>query len=466
MKVLICGGGISGLIGGIVMARNPNISVEIYEAAPEFLPIGAGIGIWIRVWDLLAKLGLSDDLRSKTASATTPDPIDALIFRKSDQPEGVEFYTLVTNGPFITFHRHDFQQTLIQHLPSSCKMHHSKRLSTYTSLPNGKIRAYFEDGTQVTCDLLIGADGIRSTVRDTMLREKAAKHADVGNFEDAYQTLVANQPLWSGTMCYRGLIPMEKVKADIEKGNLTLEECHIQHMGKNANLIVYPIANGSMINFAAFYHQPDKVGSVFEGPWVQNVPKEELQAAYAGWEPSVQKWMKFIENPSRWAIHTIRPLDTYVADGVALIGDAAHAMVPHQGSGAGQGIEDAYFIATLLSNPAVTVRDIPKVLAVYDAVRRPFALDVCRRSHLNGSYYTMNNPDFKYRLAETQAGTPEQEKILKELGVAIKNNWEWAWTVPFDDNMEAGLVMLKRMMNNVGEQSAVVQDNGFVSAVL
>jgi hypothetical protein len=58
------------------------------------------------------------------------------------------------------------------------------------------------------------------------------------------------------------------------------------------NLIVYPVANGTMINFAAFYHQPDKVGTVFEGPWVAHVSKEELQTAYAGWEPSVQAWLQ------------------------------------------------------------------------------------------------------------------------------------------------------------------------------
>ncbi|KAJ2921301.1 hypothetical protein H1R20_g15789, partial [Candolleomyces eurysporus] len=455
IKVAVCGGGISGLAFAIAVGKNPNVSVDIYEAAPEFLPIGAGIGVWIRVWDLLAKMGLADDLKDKTASATTPDPIDALIFRKSDQPEGAEFYKLVTNGPFITFHRHDFQQTMINHLPDTCKMHHSKRLSTYTTLPNGRIRATFDDGTQIICDLLIGADGIKSVVRDNLLRQKAAEHAAMGNHEAAYKCLVSNQPHWSGTMAYRALIPMEKVKADIAKGKLTLEECHIQHMGRNANLIIYPVANGTMINFAAFYHQPDKVGTVFEGPWVAHVSKEELQAAYAGWEPSVQAWLQFIDAPSRWAIHTIEPLDSYTADGVALVGDAAHAMVPHQGSGAGQGIEDAYFLATLLSNPSVTVRDIPKVLSVYDAVRRPFAVEVCRRSHLNGSFYTMNHPEFKTRIAKCTSQA-EQEQVLKQLGEAVKNNWEWAWSSSFNDCMEAGVVMLKRLMTSPSDVTQAV----------
>jgi salicylate hydroxylase len=68
------GAGISGLTFGLVVGQNPNVSVEIYEAAPEFLPIGAGIGVWLRVWNLLVKMGLGDVLKAKTASATTPDP--------------------------------------------------------------------------------------------------------------------------------------------------------------------------------------------------------------------------------------------------------------------------------------------------------------------------------------------------------------------------------------------------------
>ncbi|KAF6752054.1 salicylate 1-monooxygenase [Ephemerocybe angulata] len=447
IKVLVCGGGISGLAFAIAMGKSSNVSVEIYEAAPEFLSIGAGIGVWMRVWELLAKLGLADDLRKKTASATTPDPIEALIFRKSDQPEGVEFYKLVTNGPFITFHRHDFQQTLIEHLPKNCRMYHSKRLSTYTNLPDSRIRASFEDGTQVTCDLLIGADGLKSAVRDGLLRQRASKHAAAGNYEAAYRCLASNQPVWSGTMAYRALIPIEKVQKDLDKGNLTLEECHIQHVGKNANVIVYPVANGTMINFAAFYHQPSKVGTVFEGPWVSHAPKEELQAAYSNYESSVQAWLKFIDAPSRWAIHTIEKLETYIGDGVVLIGDSAHAMVPHQGSGAGQGIEDGVFLANLLSNPSVTVRDIPRVLAVYDAIRRPFALEVARRSHLNGSLYTMNHPEFKDRISRCSSKA-EQGVVLQQLGEALKNNWEWAWNSSFDDCMEAGAVMLKKAMTS------------------
>lgn len=207
-------------------------------------------------------------------------------------------------------------------------MYHSKRLVSYATLPDGQIRASFADGSRVTCDLLIGADGIKSVVRENMLQQRAATHAAAGRYEAAYRCLLSNQPVWSGTMAYRALIPMEKVQKDIDKGDLSLEECHIQvctpplvalsglahrihtqHVGKNAvscsplssvdsliygsqNLIVYPVANGSMINFAAFYHQPSKVGTLFEGPWVSEGSKEELQAVYSNYESSVQTWVQ------------------------------------------------------------------------------------------------------------------------------------------------------------------------------
>lgn len=118
--------------------------------------------------------------------------------------------------------------------------------------------------------------------------------------------------------------------------------------------------------------------------------------------------------------------------------------------------QDGYFLATLLSIPSITRKDIPKVLHVYDSIRRPFASDVNRRSNLNGSYYTMNNPEFKYRLAEALPGTPEQEKVLHELAGAMKSNWEWAWTSSISDSVEMGVVTLKRLISgNAGMDSGV-----------
>lgn len=111
-------------------------------------------------------------------------------------------------------------------------------------------------------------------------------------------------------------------------------------------------------------------------------------------------------------------------------------------------LQDGVFLATLLSNPAVTAHDIPKVLTVYDAIRRPFATDVSRRSHLNGAFYTLNHPEYKHRFSGPVGSGVEQMQFLKEYGEALKRNWEWAWTTSFNDSMESGMVMLKKIMTS------------------
>lgn len=106
-----------GLTFALAAAQHSNISVEIYEAASQFSPIGAGIGIWPRVWEILMRLGL-EELAAKTSLQPTTDlgmsrrpviihsdtlmngPVTAFKFRKSDQPEGVEFFKLLTNGDY------------------------------------------------------------------------------------------------------------------------------------------------------------------------------------------------------------------------------------------------------------------------------------------------------------------------------------------------------------------------------
>lgn len=85
---------------------------------------------------------------------------------------------------------------------------------------------------------------------------------------------------------------------------------------------------------------------------------------------------------------------------------------------------------------------------MYDAIRRPFAVDVCRRSHLNGSFYTLNHPDYKHRFGSSFSGSRDQMQFLKEYGEVLKRGWEWAWTTSFNDSMEAGMVMLKKMMTS------------------
>jgi len=153
-----------------------------------------------------------------------------------------------------------------------------------------------------------------------------------------------------------------------------------------------------------------------------------MVSPFSHWEPEVQTLLSCADKPTRWAVHTVKPLQDFTSGRVALIGDAAHAMAPHQGSGAGQSIEDAYILATLLGHSRTTPDTIPNTLQVYNAVRQPYANQVAERSRLNGQYFT-----FRYNGVNfDQLSIDELWNQLQELGNAVTRNWEWTWTTTLD----------------------------------
>ena len=214
--------------------------------------MGAGIGVWPRTWKILCSLGLADDLRKiaivpptdePSASSTTPcdplishEPIEvAFHFRKGDQAQGIDFHTLVTPGRYIcstifdaqnlvelfheggmlAFHRADFHAVLLRHLSPRCRTYTRKRLASYhqsPSSPHNSVSLRFHDGTTATCDLLIGADGVKSTARRILVEELAAAARAKGRGDIARQCLEAGSPKWSGTLAYRAIIPSDKLR--------------------------------------------------------------------------------------------------------------------------------------------------------------------------------------------------------------------------------------------------------------
>ncbi|KAF8888036.1 hypothetical protein BD779DRAFT_1672449 [Infundibulicybe gibba] len=438
--VAICGGGIGGVAAAVALSRHPDIDVNIYEATSEFSEVGAGIGVWPRVWKLLTELGLDRDLAKITNTKPTYDKVDTFTFRKSDQAQGLDFYNLQTEGSFIRYHRADFLQVLVDHLPASCGISFSKRLKSYIQHSSGKIDLLFEDGTTAKCDILIGADGIKSAVRRNMLTNKARKAAEAGKLEESVQLMNSIEPRWTGIAAYRALIPTERLQAYRDTHpdlNVTIPEMNsipTMYMGQHINAVVYPISSGKLINIGLFHAKEELAGSTFPGPWVESVDTDEILAAHNHWEPQLQAIIECIHRPSRWAIHEAQPLQSWADGNVALLGDSAHAMSPQQASGAGQAVEDAMILATLLGHHLTTSRNIAQVLSIYDQIRRPFAERVAEKSIINGQYFglQLDGIDFDRN--------PER---LPEIGDAIKKNWSWSWATTLDGAMEEAIQRLE-----------------------
>ncbi|KAF6760803.1 FAD/NAD(P)-binding domain-containing protein [Ephemerocybe angulata] len=439
--VAICGGGIGGLAAAVALSRFPDIEVSVFEAAKEFTEVGAGIGVWPRVWKLLAYLGLDDDLASISATKPTQDEVDTFIFRKADQPEGLDFYKLRSRGTLLRYHRPDVLQVLIDNLPAHCKTYFNRRLQTYTQdRAKGTVQLVFSDGSTETCNVLIGSDGIKSSVRRTMLTNKSEEAASKGKLEDAERFMQLIEPTWTGIVAYRALIPTQRLqdyKDAHPEMNIRIPQTNstpIMYMGQHINVVVYPISSGKLINIGAFHAKPELAGTNFPGPWVETIPNDELLAAHDGWEPELQAILRCAYTPSRWAVHMAQPLESWVDGNVALLGDSAHAMSPQQASGAGQAIEDAYLLATLLGHRLTRIENINQVLNIYSDVRVPVATEVQHRSLVNGSYFGLQ--------LEGLDSTREHDR-LHEIGDAVVENWNWAWATTLDPSISEAVKRLE-----------------------
>ncbi|KAI0682373.1 FAD/NAD(P)-binding domain-containing protein [Cytidiella melzeri] len=457
IRVAICGAGVAGLTLAVLLSRSPHISVDIYEAASELKELGAGIGMWPRTWKIIKKLGLHEALGQKAIVPAEGIPKVAFHFRRGDLPQGHTFQTLVTPGGLISIHRPDFQAVLLDVLGDHCRTWTGKRLVSYTtdsssSASSSRIQLQFADGTTAGCDFLVGCDGVKSVVRAGMvreaareLREKAAASSPDERsalMQEADEVLSGAEALWSGTFAYRAAIRADEVQKRW-RGHRVLGTPHV-YLGKNTQMTIYPMARGTLVNLAAFRARYELENSVLEtGPMVSNVSKEQFKRDFEEWEDEVQVLIDCLETTSRWAVHVVKPLSSFVssAGNVAVLGDAAHAMMPYQGSGAGQAIEDAYILGILLTHPLCTTpHHLPRVAQVYDAVRRPVAQHVASVSRDAGLLYTLNYPGLTFGGGEEKE--MEGEK-LEEVYARIRMNWEWAWDTSVDGDVERAVRMFE-----------------------
>lgn len=137
-----------------------------------------------------------------------------------------------------------------------------------------------------------------------------------------------------------------------------------------------------------------------------------------------------MNDPVIWALFDHSPAPSYYADRVAILGDAAHASTPHQGAGAGQALEDAFVLSSLLADPRIqsAAADIPKAFRAYDAIRRPRSQRVVTSSRAAGEIYSYDGPD-----------GDDVEKI----GENVLHRMSWIW----DEDLEKQLGKAQALLN-------------------
>ncbi|KAI0637654.1 FAD/NAD-P-binding domain-containing protein [Trametes polyzona] len=424
-NVAIVGGGLCGLVLALALEKYaPDVDYQIYEAAAELTTAGAGIGIQHRTMFVLRELGLEPALLK--ISGNGQNERLSILYRKSDQKDGFTFHETDASEPNWTFHRGELQRVFIDHIRHKERIHLRKRFVSFTPSQDGTgpIELAFEDGSKVLCDVLVGADGIKSGVRAAMYARLADVAQAAGRHEEARSLRSRIPAVFSGNVAYRGLLARPPA-GEGERRPLNMSHVII-HMGKNKHVVTYPISQGRILNVAAIVSQPELAGTVHEGPWTVDVAQDEAVAPYVGWEPDVEEFMQSMGSWSKWAINVVKDLPTFVDGRTALVGDAAHSMAPFQGAGAGQGFEDVLMLGMLLGHPSVRQDNVQIALAIYDQTRRPVAQKVAAVSLETGFIHSMIAPGLEGLTPElSAAGKGITEEQLKELGDKLERLKDW-----------------------------------------
>ncbi|VDB84464.1 unnamed protein product [Peniophora sp. CBMAI 1063] len=380
LTVAICGGGIGGLMLAHALARGKDIAIDVYEGAAAFSEIGAGITLRKRTMPFLTELGLAEDIN---AISSRNESGSGLRFYRADRGK-LETVTDIPQQGMITMHRAELHGICFRRLPNRVATHTNKRLVSYLDPLDADtpIRLVFADGTEATCDVLIGADGVKSVVRATMLEGLASRlPEDEGQRESLRERI---PPRFSGAMTFRAIIPREKLSGlspespVLVTGNL--------YAGNHTAIVTYPISQGRFLNVAIMNFDYSLEGSLYPQPWVSLAEGEELAPLVDGWAPELRHIVACLDGleVKKWIINVVQPSFDWSHGRVTLLGDAAHAMTPFQGAGAVQAIEDGQVLSALLAHPRTTRATVQRALRVYADVRRPVALDFFNASRRNG----------------------------------------------------------------------------------
>ena len=197
-------------------------------------------------------------------------------------------------------------------------LHLGRRVESLREDGSG-LRVCCSSGDEFDASLVVGADGVHSIVRQWVTG--------------------GDEPLYSGPTGFRGLVPAERVPQLPDRGSLQF------WMGQGAHLLHYPISGGALINFLAVIDGPDQ----WTAPaWMETADEGAHLAPFEGWHPAVIEMLSAVPQSPRWGLFARRPLASWSRGPAVLLGDAAHAMLPHLGQGANQTIEDAAVLAVEL----------------------------------------------------------------------------------------------------------------------
>ncbi|MFP6748555.1 MAG: FAD-dependent monooxygenase [Alphaproteobacteria bacterium] len=363
MRIIVTGAGIGGTVLALALEQfgeRAGLDYLLLEQAPGLTEVGAGIQLSPNGVRILQWLGLGDDL---AGFCVEPGGHQLKDWRSGETVLETPLKAVVRDtfgAPYYHAHRADLIDALAARLNPERLRLNARVVAVEQD--DGKVTAVLEDGGREVGDVLIGADGIHSVVRN--------------------QVFNPDPPRPSGYVAWRGMVAAE------DAAHLGIERQSIAVMGPRQSMVIYYVSGGAKINWVAIGASDDELRE----SWSQTASKADLQKSFEGWHAHPRGLVDLTEALFVTALHDREPLPSWVHGRVALMGDAAHAMLPYHAQGAVQSIEDAWVLARCLQLGAADPATNPgAALLQYQSLRKDRAQRLQRHSRNAERWYHLDD---------------------------------------------------------------------------
>ncbi|MEU4667318.1 FAD-dependent monooxygenase [Amycolatopsis sp. NPDC023774] len=335
LRIAVVGGGIGGLATAAFLKR-AGLACTVYEQAAELGEVGAGLVAGPNLVRLLRRLGVLDELLARAVAVDVGWEFrrwaDGSVLSAENLAEACE---RLYGERTYTVHRADLLSVVQATVPADALRLGAKCVGVEIGADGAVLS--FADGAATTADVVIGADGVHSTIRNALLGPSSAT--------------------FSGLCAFRALVPAAAAPA------FALRKAHTLWLGPGHHLVHYPISAGKLINIVAFA----PAGADVVESWSATATHAEFAAEFDGWDPRLRELIAAAGAPGRWALLDRAPLAQWSHGPATLLGGAAHPMFPFFAQGAAQAVEDAAALALCLAADAT---EPARALRRYESARR------------------------------------------------------------------------------------------------
>jgi 6-hydroxynicotinate 3-monooxygenase len=360
-RIVAIGAGLGGMTVAGLLQRS-GFRVRIFEQAPAFSRIGAGIHLTSNVMIVMRRLGIEQALSDRglhpDAFVSRQWDTGEILFELPFDPASEAHY----GAPYINVHRGDLHAILESSLaPGTIAFNRKLR---DVDEKGSAIRLHFTDGSETEADIVIGADGVHSRMRDIVLGPQKARY--------------------TGRIAHRAIFPTSLL------GGRPLRDC-TKWWGPDSHILVYYMTQAReevYVTSALSQHTWDTDASFVD------CDRDEFIADFAGYHPELREIVELTPEVTKWPVFEREPVDRWNRDRLVLLGDACHAMKPYMAAGAAMAIEDAAVLARCLSD--LGTEDPAESFAWYEANRMARVSKVQRISAANTWLRGPTDPDWLY----------------------------------------------------------------------